>query len=170
MNKKTLQDRIKDNSKYFRGMEMTNGILIVKVLYEDKWGVYPKEDESVKVVKSNESPNEYYYYGDFDVITFDDVFDLIEETVMMNINAAKKIELLNQKFDELKHIFATEKLEKLETLYFAFEEVKKTSKPKRKYNKKKKEETVEIIEVPETNEIINEIVDETNYENVTITQ
>ena len=97
MNKIMLQDRIKKNAKYFRGMEMTNGILIVKVLYEDKWGVYPKEDESVKVAKSTELPNEWYYYGDFDVITFDDVFDLIEETVEMNINAAKKIDLLNQK-------------------------------------------------------------------------
>lgn len=163
-----LQDRIKKNAKYFRGMEMTNGILIVKVLYEDKWGVYPKEDESVKVAKSNEIANEWYYYGDFDIITFDDVFDLIEETVEMNINAAKKIELLNQKFEELKNIFATESLQKLETLYFAFEEVKKPSKPKRKYNKKKKEEIIE--NVTETNEVITEIVDETNYENVTITQ
>lgn len=163
-----LQDRIKKNAKYFRGMEMTNGILIVKVLYEDKWGVYPKEDESVKVAKSTEIPNEWYYYGDFDIITFDDVFDLIEETVEMNINAAKKIELLNQKFEELKNIFATESLQKLETLYFAFEEVKKPSKPKRKYNKKKKEDIIE--EVTETNEVITEIVDENNYENIEVTQ
>ena len=125
MNKRTLQDRIKDNAKYFRGMEMTNGILIVKVLYEEKWGVYPKDDESVKVAKSTELPNEWYYYGDFDVITFDDVFDLIEETVEMNINAAKKIQLLNQKFEELKQIFATENLQKLETLYFGFNETVK---------------------------------------------
>lgn len=166
MNKRTLQDRIKDNAKYFRGMEMTNGILIVKVLYEEKWGVYPKDDESVKIAKSTELPNEWYYYGDFDVITFDDVFDLIEETVEMNINAAKKIQLLNQKFEELKQIFATENLQKLETLYFGFNETVK-SKPKRKYNKKKKEEintTEEVVEIP------SEVVDENNYENVEVTQ
>lgn len=166
MSKISLQDRIKKNAKYFRGMEMENGFLIVKVLYEDKWGVYSREDESVKVAKSTEINNEWYYYGDFDVITFDDVFDLIEETIEMNLSAIAKIELLNEKFNELKTIFATEKLEKLKTLYFAFDEV--INKPKRKYNKKKKDK--EIIENESTNEIKTEIVDETNYENTDITQ
>ena len=94
---KTLQERIKDNALYFRGMEMTNGILIIKVQFEEKWGVYPNQAETIKVAKSTETPNEWFYYGDFDVVSFDEIFDLIEETVTMNINAAKKIDLLNQK-------------------------------------------------------------------------
>ena len=167
MSKKTLQDRIKDNALYFRGMEMTNGILIVKVLFEDKWGVYNSENDTIKVAKSTETPNEWYYYGDFDNITFDDVFDLIEETVTMNINAAKKIELLNQKFEELKHIFATEKLEKLESLYFAFSEPT-TTKPRKKYNRKKKIE--EPIITAEIVEIQHERLDENNYQNTEVTQ
>ena len=163
---KTLQDRIKENALYFRGMEMTNGILIIKVLYEDKWGVYPNKEETIKVAKSNDTPNEWYYYGDFEVISFDEIFDLIEETVTMNINAAKKIELLNQKFEELKNIFATERLEKLETLYFAFNET--TTKPKKKYNRKKKVE--EPIVTEEIVEIQTEVIDENNYENIEVTQ
>ena len=164
---KTLQERIKDNSKYFRGMEMTNGILIIKVLFEDKWGVYPNQDETIKVAKSTETPNEWYYYGDFEVISFDEIFDLIEDTIKMNVNAAKKIELLNQKFEELKNIFATEKLEKLETLYFGFNETT-IKKPKKKYNKKKKIEIDTISE--ETIDIKTEIVDENNYENIEVVQ
>ena len=42
---RTLQERIKDNALYFRGMEMTNGILIIKVQFEEKWGVYPNQAE-----------------------------------------------------------------------------------------------------------------------------
>ena len=164
---KTLQERIRDKSNYFRGMEMTNGILIIKVQFEDKWGVYPNQGETIKVAKSNEEPNEWYYYGDFDVISFDEIFDLIEDTVKMNINAAKKIELLNQKFEELKNIFATEKLEKLETLYFGFNEPINT-KPKKKYNKRKKKEEPIITE--EIVEMKSEVIDENNYENTEVTQ
>ena len=164
---RTLQERIKDNALYFRGMEMTNGILIIKVQFEEKWGVYPNQAETIKVAKSTETPNEWYYYGDFEVISFDEIFDLIEDTVIMNINAAKKIELLNQKFEELKNIFATEKLEKLETLYFAFSEPINT-KPRKKYNRKKKVE--EPIVTEEIVEMQTEVVDENNYENIEVTQ
>lgn len=152
-----LQDRIKSNAEYFRGMEIRNGIVIVKVLYKDRWGAYPSNDEKIKVAKSDEVPNEYFYYGDFPDISFDDVFDLIENTIEMNLNAIAKIELLNAKFEELKNIFATESLDKLKTLYFAFENVK-PSKPKRKYNKKKKENNENIIEVEQSinNDIITE--------------
>lgn len=165
MSKLTLQDRIKNNAEYFRGMEIRNGIVIVKVLYKDRWGAYPSNDEKIKVAKSEELANEYFYYGDFPDISFDDVFDLIENTIEMNLNAAAKIELLNTKFEELKNIFASESLDKLKTLYFAFENVK-TTKPKRKYNKKKKEEenNENVIEVEQS------VIDNTNYENVEITQ
>lgn len=164
---RTLQERIKDNALYFRGMEMTNGILIIKVQFEEKWGVYPNQAETIKVAKSTETPNEWYYYGDFEVISFDEIFDLIEDTVIMNINAAKKIELLNQKFEELKNIFATEKLEKLETLYFGFNETT-VKKPKKKYNRKKKIEEPVITE--EIIEMKSEMIDENNYENIEVTQ
>ena len=154
-----LQDRIKKNSEYFRGMEITNGILIVKVLYKDKWGVYPSEDEKIKVAQSEETKNEWYYFGEFSEVTFDDVFDLIENTIEMNLTAAAKIELLNIKFEELKNLFAIKSLDELKTLYFGFNDVIKEHKPKRKYNRKKKVEkeiNQDIIEP-----INNEITDDT---------
>lgn len=53
---RTLQERIKDNALYFRGMEMTNGILIIKVQFEEKWGVYPNQAETIKVILRRHHP------------------------------------------------------------------------------------------------------------------
>lgn len=154
MKKLTLQDRIKNNSSYFKGMEVINNTLIIKVQYPPKWGTFPSEDESIKVAKSEETPNEWFYYADYMVITIDEVFDLIESTIDMNKSAAAKIQLLNDKFEELKHIFATEPLEKLQTLTFSMKEMKTT---KRKASSKKAITTDENISEP--NQVNDTVID-----------
>lgn len=142
MKKVTLQDRIKNNASYFKGMEVISNTLIIKVQYPHKWGTFPSEDESIRVAKSEEVPNEWFYYADYMTTTIDDVFDLIEATVEMNLSAAAKIELLNEKFEELKHIFATEPLERLRTLMFTMKEIKTSSKGKKKGTKKTQEDII----------------------------
>ena len=61
----------------------------------------------------------------------------------------KKLELLNQKFEELKHLFATEQLDKLKTLTFVFDTPKKGKKNKRKTEPKTITESYEIETVEE---------------------
>ena len=112
-------------------MEMTNGIIIIKVQYNNKWGVYPSDDNKIKVAKSEDTPNEWFYYGNFNDITVDDIFDLIENTIEMNLSAAAKLELLNSKFEELKNLFATESLERLSTLKFVLSNKKSYRKNKK---------------------------------------
>lgn len=143
-----LQDRIKRIAQYFRGIEMTGGLFIVKVQYRDKWTAYPTQDmETIKVTRSDEEPNVWFYYAQADTIDMDMIFDLIEETIEMNESVRLKIELLKQKVEELKVLFDTEPLNKLERLEFTFKpEIIEKSKPKRKYNKKKKEEEVVTME------------------------
>lgn len=126
-----LQERINKISQYFRSMEMTNGVIIIKVQYNNKWGVYPSDDNKIKVAKSEETPNEWFYYGNFNDITVDDIFDLIENTIEMNLSAAAKLELLNSKFEELKNLFATESLERLSTLKFVLSNKKSYRKNKK---------------------------------------
>lgn len=139
-----LQERINKISQYFRSMEMTNGIIIIKVQYNNKWGVYPSDDNKIKVAKSEDTPNEWFYYGNFNDITVDDIFDLIENTIEMNLSAAAKLELLNSKFEELKNLFATESLERLSTLKFVLSN-------KKSYRKNKKTVTTENIDKKENN-------------------
>ena len=126
-----LQERINKISQYFRSMEMTNGIIIIKVQHNNKWGVYPSDDNKIKVAKSEDTPNEWFYYGNFNDITVDDIFDLIENTIEMNLSAAAKLELLNSKFEELKNLFATESLERLSTLKFVLSNKKSYRKNKK---------------------------------------
>lgn len=145
----TLQERIKKNEVYFRGMEIVNNTAIIKVLYGEKWGAYPSPDEKIKVAKSDEVPNEWFYYSDYTYTVIDEIFDLIEETIDMNLSAIERLGLFNQKMEELKELFANESLSKLKTLTFYFEE----EKPKRNNKRKKKNKE----EIP-TEEIKSEVV------------
>lgn len=145
-----LQERINKISQYFRSMEMTNGVLIVKVQYDNKWGVYPSDDNKIKVAKSEDNPNEWFYYGNYNEITIDDVFDLIENTIEMNISAAAKLELLNSKFEELKNLFASESLEKLETLKFVLSN-KKNRRKSKKTSTTEESNTEELIDKKDNN-------------------
>lgn len=155
----TLQERIKKNEVYFRGMEIVNNTAIIKVLYGEKWGAYPSTDEKIKVAKSEEVPNEWFYYSDYTYTVIDEIFDLIEETIDMNLSAIERLELFNQKMEELKELFANEPLSKLKTLTFHFEEEK--SKRNNRKKKKSKEEipteeiNSEVVYEVENNEEIN---------------
>ena len=98
-------------------------------------------------------------------VSLDDIFGVIKETIEANKDAELKIQLLNDKANELKELFKTTPYEKLLGLKFVIEEPK-AEKPKRKYNKKKKveeittetveAETNEPVSIEEKNEINNE--------------
>ena len=163
-----LQDEIMKLGDYFRGIEYYNDALIVKVNFPPRWQVYPSKDGNIKPAKSESNTGEYYYYGNMNKVSLDDIFGVIKETIEANKDAELKIQLLNDKANELKELFKTNPYEKLLGLKFVIEEPK-TEKPKRKYNKKKKVEeiTTETVEA-ETNEptSILDGVDTTNAKKV----
>lgn len=117
---------------YVRGIEMYNEALIVKVMYPSKWQAYPSKDEKIKVAPSDINPNESYYYASSENTTYDEMLDLIEETIKVNSETALKIKLLAEKIEELKELFSAKDYDELLSLTFSFD------KPKRKYAKKKK--------------------------------
>ncbi len=163
-----LQDEIMKLGDYFRGIEYYNDALIVKVNFPPRWQVYPSKDGNIKPAKSESNVGEYYYYGNMNKVSLDDIFGVIKETIEANKDAELKIQLLNDKANELKELFKTTPYEKLLGLKFVIEEPK-VEKPKRKYNKKKKVEeiTTETVEA-ETNEptSILDGVDTTNAKKV----
>lgn len=146
-----LQDEIMKLGDYFRGIEYYNEALIVKVNFPQRWQVYPSKDGNIKPAKSEKAVGEYYYYGNMNVVTLDDIFGVIKETIEANKDAELKIQLLNEKANELKELFKTTPYDKLLGLKFVLEEVK-AEKPKRKYTKKKKnvEEENNDVVVAET--------------------
>lgn len=155
-----LNERIKKNEKYFKGMEIIANTVIIKVQYGDKWGAYPSSDETIKIAKSEENVNEWYYYGDYTFSIIDEIFDLIEETIEMNLAAIERLDLFNQKMEELKDLFANESLPRLKTLTFVLQDI---NKPKYKKRKKKEieDDKIDIIDnnviKTEDNEIKKEI-------------
>ena len=144
-----LQDEIMKLGGYFRGIEYYNDALIVKVIFPTNWKVYPSSDESIKPASSDNSNGEYYYYGNVNSVSLDDIFSLINETIEANRDAELKIQLLTSKIKELQELFKVTPYEELLTLNFYTD--KKEKKPKRKYTKKKKAESDEIVEAEPVN-------------------
>jgi len=146
---KTLQERMNDMKPYFRGIEMYNEAIMVKVAYPDKWKAYPSEDGRIKITPSDSDPSLTYYYADSKDTTYEEMFDLVEQTIKANQDIVLKLKLLRDKVEELKELFQNTPYDDLLNLQFVV-----GKKPKRKYVKKKKVEKLETIE--EEKEITND--------------
>lgn len=155
-----LQDEIMKLGGYFRGIQYYNDALIVKVNFPPRWQVYPSPDGIIKPSRSEEMQGEYFYYGDMNKTSLDEIFGLIEETIVANKDAEMKIQLLNEKMAELEDIFRKNPYDKLLGMKFVIEEEKPT-KAKRKYTKKKKDKE-EVEKEITTEPVVTE--DETNKE------
>lgn len=156
----TLQDRMTNLKPYFRGIEMYNEAIMVKVTYPTNWKSYPSADGRIKVAPGENDPNITFYYADSNDTTYEDIFDLVEETVKENKDVVLKLKLLKEKVEELKELFSKMSYEELTTLSFTTTKPKKP-KTKKTSTKKNKEEEVNNKE--------GETVDENNEEG-TITQ
>ena len=141
---KTLQERMTSMSPYFRGIEVYNEALMVKVAYPTKWKAYPSDDDRIKIPPSENDPNLIYYYADSKETTYDDIFDLIEQTIKTNQDIILKLELLKAKVTELKELFQVTPYEDLLNLQFIVNKKKKST-----HTRRKKKQEAEIKEVEE---------------------
>lgn len=119
-----LQERLSKIREYFVGMEMYNGLWVVRVKYRPKWGAYPPENGRIKVVSDENESDLWWYCANDEDVEIDSIIDLIEETIETNMEAIKKVELFKLKASELKQIFSDESisLKKLQTLKFVFDD------------------------------------------------
>ena len=136
--KRTLQERMTAISPYFRGIDMYNEALIVRVVYPNKWKAYNSSDGLIEAAPSENNENEIWYYANSKECDFDTIFDLIEETIKANNEIHLKLELLKTKIEELKDLFSQKSYEELTRMRFIFDVSAKKDKPKRKYTKRKK--------------------------------
>ncbi len=151
---KSLQERMTAMTPYFRGIEMYNEALMVKMVYPNKWKAFPSEDGRIKTTPSDTDPTLTYYYASSKDTTYDEMFDLIEQTIKVNQDIILKLELLKSKVNELKELFQATEYDDLTRLKFIIEK-EEAKKPKRKYNRKKKEVANETVTV-ESTDIIEE--------------
>ena len=134
---RSLQERMNDMKPYFRAIEVYNEALMVRVVFPSNWKVYNSQDETVKVTPSEVNENEVIYYADSNDATYEDMFNLIEETIKANQDIILKLKLLKEKVEELKEMFSMHNYEELKTLRFSLDGLE-TPKPKRKYTKRQK--------------------------------
>ena len=128
---------------YFRGIEMYNDAIMVKVAYPNNWKAYPSDDDKIKVTPSDDGTLTYYY-ADSNESTYEEMFDLIEDTIKANQDIFLKLKLLKDKVEELKELFSNTSYDDLVNLQFV---IGKSKKEKRKYTRKKKEVVEENNEV-----------------------
>ena len=69
-----------DMRAYFRGIEMYNEAIMVKVAYPNKWKAYPSDDGRIKVTPSETDPNVTYYYADSKDTTYEEMFETLDNT------------------------------------------------------------------------------------------
>lgn len=161
---KSLQERMDDMKPYFRAIEVYNRALMVRVVFPSNWKVYPSANDTIKVTSSETNANEVIYYADSSEATYEDMFDLVEETIKANQDIVLKLKLLKDKVEELKELFSKLTYEELSTLKFVTDKPKEV-KPKRKYTKKKKveEKVPEVPQIESEEENITEEIKEENY-------
>ena len=153
-NKKTLQERMESMRPYFKGIEMYNEALIVKVVFPNNWKAYDSQDGRIKVTPSESNPNESFYYANSENSSYDDIFDLIEETIKANQDIILKLELLKDKIEELKEAFSTHTYDELCSLSFSFK------KSKRKYVKTEKvSQNANKVHLEQSNDTVAESED-----------
>lgn len=160
----TLQDRMNSMKPYFRGLDVYNDAIIVKVAYPDTWKSYPSPDGKVSVTPSEYDDGITYYYADSNNTSYEEIFDLVEATIKENNEVLLKLGLLKEKVSELKEIFATKPYDELVRIQFSFPKKGKSSPTRTK--KKGSEMVVEkqdtvndktVSDGNQDNEIENEI-------------
>lgn len=118
-----IQKRISNITEYFKGFEIVDKFIVIKVSYKDKWITFPSTDDAIKITIDDNIPNLYFYYGDL-TIDYNLYFDLIEKTIKYNLEREDKVTLLFEKVRELKTIFENEDIETLKTLNFNYKKKK----------------------------------------------
>ena len=132
MAKKMLQDRINILSPYFRGIEVYNDAIMVRVVFPENWGIADSDDGKVKAVRSDVVPDETVFYADSNEADYDDIMDLVEITVSRNTEIAKKEALFREKVQELAKIFDERKYDELLNIDFVIKRKPKAKKKKEK--------------------------------------
>lgn len=144
---KSLQDRIKGLESFRPDITFKDGTFILKIKYKGGWTILkPQDPEKVAFAEDNNTKGVYWYVSNIE--DTDLVFDLIEETINVNKEYEKKIELYKQKVQELKDLFLSdETYERLATLQFII-----PTKAKKKPTKatKKSESVPEVEQVVES--------------------
>jgi len=128
------------------------------MVYPENWSIIPCEDKSIDVA---EEDGVTFYAAPIET-DINKAFELIDDTILYNLDVEKKMNLLKFNINKLQEMFATMDLEELETIEFV------TTKSKVSKNKEKKSTKTKKVAKNVTSK--KKKVEDTVTEDVTVYQ
>lgn len=123
-----LQKKLIQLSEYKCSFKYVESYFLVSMVYPENWSIIPCEDKSIDVAEEDGVT----YYAALIETDINKAFELIDDTILYNLDVEKKMNLLKFNINKLQEMFATMDLEELETLEFV------TMTPKVRKNTEKK--------------------------------
>ena len=123
-----LQKKLIQLSEYKCSFKYVESYFLVSMVYPENWSIIPCEDKSIDVA---EEDGVTFYAAPIET-DINKAFELIDDTILYNLDVEKKMNLLKFNINKLQEMFATMDLEELETLEFV------TTTPKVRKNTEKK--------------------------------
>ena len=118
----TLQENLTELSSYNIDFRYYGNWILVVVEYDKGWQII---EPTNPLIEQKAKDGEYYYSATMNEVNIDEVFDLIKETIEHNKDLQKKVELFQEKIEELQKIFAEQDYDTLLTLSFKYKKYKK---------------------------------------------
>ena len=179
-----LQKKLIQLSEYKCSFKYVESYFLVSMVYPENWSIIPCEDKSIDVAEEDGVT----YYAALIETDINKVFELIDDTILYNLDIEKKMNLLKFNINKLQEMFATMDLEELETIEFVTTKSKVSKNKEKKSTKAKKvakkvtskrkkvedtvTEDVTIYQGDKTNldNLMNNFVDDTMYEPIDLNE
>lgn len=153
-----LQKKLIQLSEYKCSFKYVESYFLVSMVYPENWSIIPCEDKSIDVA---EEDGVTFYAAPIET-DINKAFELIDDTILYNLDIEKKMNLLKFNINKLQEMFATMDLEELETLEFV------TTTPKVRKNTEKKSTKAKKVAKKVTSK--RKKVEDTVTEDVTVYQ
>ena len=121
----TIQDNLKEFAPYNIDFKINNEWFVVGVEFSKKWQIIVPQNNLIEHI---EKLDRHYYCAPLSDVEVDEVFDCIRETISYNKDMERKIELFQEKINELQDLFSVLDYDELCTIEFKTKKKKKKNK------------------------------------------
>jgi hypothetical protein len=148
-----INKRLNELSPHVLGIRFTNNISVVDTFFKEGWSLPESDTVGFQVIPKRD--NIYMLHPKNETVGVDEMLDYVAYVIKVNIEREQKIELLQNKINELKGIFTKSSLAKCKTLTFKFSDLLEPMV-----------ETHENIDLPIMTESINDVSDVTEVDKI----
>lgn len=153
MKKYNLNDYLTDYKEYLKGISIEQENIFVNVIFSNEWTILKSTHENVKCRPSKQGNGEWFFYGNMNDVSLDDITEVINENIRFNQEINTRKEVLEKKKIELTKLISEAPINKLESLRFTFR--KKATKNDNKDSSTNNEEVVQEKKANEEKESPN---------------